>query len=74
MRIFQVGAVLIAIVATTTGFQALQSRADRPAGHCARGVQPCNAGQVGQPCNPNKPNVICSAQADGAYCCLAYAP
>jgi hypothetical protein len=37
-------------------------------------VKACNANQVGQPCDPNNLNVICSAQADGSYCCLAYAP
>jgi hypothetical protein len=41
---------------------------------CGKGIQSCNANQVGQPCNPNNLNVLCSAQTNGAYCCLAYAP
>ena len=40
---------------------------------CPQGIKPCTANQVGQPCNPNRPSLICSAQANGAYCCLAYA-
>lgn len=42
--------------------------------HCARGIKSCSASRIGQPCDPNNLNVICSAQADGSYCCLAYAP
>ena len=41
---------------------------------CGHGIRPCDASQVGQPCNPSNPGVICSAQANGSYCCLAYAP
>ena len=40
---------------------------------CPPGVRSCPASQVGQPCDPSKPAFICSAQANGAYCCLAQA-
>jgi hypothetical protein len=43
-------------------------------GPCGRGVKPCSASRVGQPCDPKNPDLICSAQVDGRYCCLAYAP
>jgi hypothetical protein len=41
---------------------------------CGHGIKPCDASQVGQPCDPSNPGIICSLQANGAYCCLAYAP
>ena len=41
---------------------------------CGHGIKRCSAAQVGLPCNPGNLNVICSAQANGSYCCLAYAP
>jgi len=41
---------------------------------CPRHIERCSAEEVGQPCHPNNLNVLCSAQANGAYCCLAYAP
>jgi hypothetical protein len=41
---------------------------------CPRHIERCSAQQVGQPCHPDNLNVLCSAQANGAYCCLAYAP
>ena len=41
---------------------------------CGHGIQSCDASQVGQPCDPSNLNVICSAQSNGKYCCLAYAP
>jgi hypothetical protein len=41
---------------------------------CEHGIRPCAASQVGRPCDPNRPGIICTAQANGAYCCLAYAP
>ena len=41
---------------------------------CGHGIKSCSASQVGLPCNPNNPSIICSAQANGSYCCLAYAP
>ena len=41
---------------------------------CPRHIERCSAGEVGQPCHPDNLNVLCSAQANGAYCCLAYAP
>ncbi len=41
---------------------------------CPRGVRQCSATQVGQPCDPGNPSLICSAQANGSYCCLAFAP
>ena len=40
---------------------------------CPRGAKPCPASQVGQVCDPSNPALLCSAQANGAYCCLAYA-
>lgn len=43
-------------------------------GSCGHGVQACRADQVGQPCDPNNLNVLCSRQSNGHYCCLAYAP
>jgi hypothetical protein len=52
----------------------IQPEAARGGNHCAHGIKSCSASRVGQPCDPNDLNVICSAQADGSYCCLAYAP
>ena len=70
--ILRVGLVLATIVVATIGVHALRTEA---AGRkCPRGVQACSAAQVGQPCNPNNLNIICSAQAGNSYCCLAYAP
>ena len=69
---FRVGSVLALIFVAAMGMRALQSQA---AGRkCPAGVQPCSAAQVGQPCNPNNLNIICSAQRGNSYCCLAYAP
>src|SRR5438105_8572287 len=31
---------------------------------CPKGIQPCSAQQVGQPCDPNNLGVLCSAQAN----------
>jgi hypothetical protein len=68
----RVGWLLAVILIATMGLRALRTEA---AGRkCSAGVQPCSAAQVGQPCNPNKPNIICSAQGGNTYCCLAYAP
>ena len=68
----RVGCVLVAIVVASMGIHALQTEA---AGRkCPAGVQACSAAQVGQPCNPNNLNIICSAQRGNSYCCLAYAP
>ena len=72
--LLQVGLVLCSIVVATAGVRSLRSEAAPPLRHCPRGVEACSASQVGQPCNPNNLNVICSAQANGSYCCLAYAP
>ena len=41
---------------------------------CPRHIERCSSDQVGQPCHADNLNVLCSAQANGAYCCLAYAP
>ena len=41
---------------------------------CPMHIERCSAARVGQPCHPDNLNVLCSAQANGAYCCLAYAP
>lgn len=62
-------AAILAVHTLTT-----DARAATGGRRCPRGVQACSANQVGQPCNPNDLNVICSAQANGGYCCLAYAP
>jgi hypothetical protein len=68
----RVGWVLATIVVASMGIHALGTEA---AGRkCPRGVQACSAAQVGQPCNPNNLNIICSAQGGNSYCCLAYAP
>jgi hypothetical protein len=67
--------LVFAIVAVAAvGFGALRSEAASGGRHCPRHVKACDASQVGQPCDRNNLNVICSAQADGSYCCLAYAP
>lgn len=71
---FRVGVVLAAIVVATIGVRALQTEAAAGGNHCTHGVKSCTASQVGQPCNPNNPGIICSAQANGSFCCLAYAP
>src|SRR5437867_2826815 len=42
-------------------------------GSCGHGIRKCSASQVGQPCDPSNPGIICSAQANGSYCCLAVA-
>jgi hypothetical protein len=71
---FRVGTVLAVLLVATVGTRALRVEAARHGNHCPRGIKTCAASQVGQPCDPNNLNVICSAQADGSYCCLAYAP
>jgi hypothetical protein len=68
------GWVLAAMVVATLGAHTLRTEAAAGGNHCSRGVKTCSAGQVGQPCNPNNPGIICSAQANGSFCCLAYAP
>jgi len=70
----RVSVVLAVIVVATIGLQAIRTEAAAGGHHCTHGVKTCSASQVGQPCNPNNPNIICSAQANGSYCCLAYAP
>jgi hypothetical protein len=68
----RVGMVLATIFVASMGIQALRTEA---AGKkCAHGVKACSAEQVGQPCDPNNLNIICSAQSGNRYCCLAYAP
>jgi hypothetical protein len=69
---FRVGSVLLLIIVASTGIQALRTEA--AAQKCPRGVRACSAAQVGQPCDPNNLNIICSAQSGNRYCCLAYAP
>ena len=66
--------VLLAIGSFTIGTSSLASRAAAGGAHCGRGIRSCSANQAGQPCDPKNPNLICSAQADGSYCCLALAP
>ena len=46
---------------------------ERSGGSCGHGIKRCSASQVGLPCDPSNPGVICSAQSNGSYCCLAYA-
>jgi len=72
--LLRTGLVLATIIVATVGIHALRAQAAPGGSHCSRGVKSCSASQVGQPCNPNNPGVVCSAQADGSYCCLAYAP
>ena len=67
------GWVLAAIAVATMGLGALRAQAAAGGSHCSRGVKSCSAGAAGQPCNPNNPGIVCSAQADGSYCCLAVA-
>ena len=71
---FRMGLVLAAIVVATIGVRTLQTEAAAGGNHCTRGVKTCSASRVGQPCDPNNLSLICSAQANGSYCCLAYAP
>jgi hypothetical protein len=68
----RVGSVLAVILVASMGIRALRTEA--AAQRCPRGVQACSAAQVGQPCNPNNLNIICSKQSGNRYCCLAYAP
>ena len=70
----RVGCVLATIFVATMAISALRTEAAAGGAHCWHGVKACTASQVGQPCNPNNLNIICSAQGNGAYCCLAYAP
>jgi hypothetical protein len=70
----RMGLVLAVIVVATIGVHALRTEAAAGGNHCSRGVKACSASQVGRPCDPGNPGIICSAQADGSYCCLAYAP
>jgi len=70
----RIATTLFVIIAATIGIRALDTQAAAHGNHCPRGVRACSASQVGQPCDSNNLNVLCSAQADGSYCCLAYAP
>ena len=69
----RVGLVLAVIAFGTIGVHALRADAAAGGNHCSRGIKTCSASQVGQPCDPSNPGIICSAQANGSYCCLAYA-
>jgi hypothetical protein len=68
--------VVAVALAAALSVQALASgiHANHGGRKCPRGVQACSASQVGQPCDPSNLNVLCSAQSNGSYCCLAYAP
>ena len=68
----RVGSVLALIVIASAGIHTLRTEAANQ--KCAHGVRACSAAQVGQPCDPNNLNIICSAQSGNRYCCLAYAP
>ena len=70
----RVGWVLAVIAVATMGLHALRTEAASGGRHCGRGVKACTASQVGQPCDPSNLNILCSAQTNGSYCCLAYAP
>ena len=72
--LLRTGWVGIAILTAALGFQALRTEAAAGGRHCPRGIKACTASQVGQPCDPGNPSLICSAQQNGSYCCLAYAP
>lgn len=65
-------ATVLAVAAL--GAQALVSDALAGGHKCPRGIRSCSASQAGQPCDPNNPGIVCSAQANGSYCCLAFAP
>ncbi len=68
-------AVALALCAGVFASHALLTDAHAADGRkCPRGVRQCSASQAGQPCDPSNPNLVCSAQANGSYCCLAYAP
>ncbi len=68
-------ALVLALCAVLLAARALVADAQAAVGpKCPRGVRQCSATQVGQPCDPSNPSLICSAQANGSYCCLAYAP
>ena len=66
--------VLATIFVAAIGISALRSEAAAGGRSCGHGVEACTASQVGQPCDPNNLNVVCSKQSNGRYCCLAYAP
>ncbi len=68
-------AMVLALCAVVLAVQALLVDSHAADGRkCPKGVRQCSASQAGQPCDPSNPNLVCSAQADGSYCCLAYAP
>ena len=72
MRAFFVAlAAAVALAATACGDA--PSTLIEKSRSCGPHVQRCTAAEVGQPCDPNNLNVLCSAQANGSYCCLAYA-
>ena len=71
---FRVGTILATIDVATIGMHALRTQAAAGGNHCPHGVKACSASHVGQPCDASNPNLICSAQANGSFCCLAYAP
>ena len=58
------------VAVTADLFEQAVGQGDQHHKGCPPGVKSCPAGQVGQPCDPNR---LCSAQANGADCCLAYA-
>jgi len=72
-KLLRVVWVVVVLAVATTGFHALRTQAASGGRHCDRGVKACTASQVGQPCNPNNLNIICAAQTNGSYCCLASA-
>jgi hypothetical protein len=70
----RVASILALTILTTIALRGIQPKAAQGGNHCARGIKSCSAHHVGEPCDPNDANVICSAQADGSFCCLASAP
>lgn len=69
----QAGVCSPAAAATGDLFEQAAGQGDQHRKGCPPGIRSCRASQVGQLCDPNNPALICSAQANGAYCCLAYA-
>ena len=69
----QAGVCSPTAAATADLFEQAAGQGDQHRKGCPPGIRSCPASQVGQLCDPNNPALICSAQANGAYCCLAYA-
>ena len=66
----QAGVCSPTAAATGDLFEQAAGQGDQHRKGCPPGIRSCPASQVGQLCDPNNPALICSAQANGAYCCL----